>query len=117
MTFSRAIENIISDHGYTVTFTSVGTPTRSGTGSLTRSNDETDYTVKCHIRDFSPRELAGNFVEMGDRQARIAADALEVTPKLNDKITHGDKTYRVVSVNTRGAAQYGNLIHIMQIRG
>ena len=117
MSHLRAVEHIINSHGYLVTFTSVGAASRSGTGALTRTNEETSYSVKCHIRDFSPKELAGNFVEMGDRQARIAGEALEVTPKINDKITHNGRTYRVVSVNTRGGADYGDLLHIMQIRG
>jgi len=117
MSIAERIERIIDRHGYQVTYTQITGVSRSGTGSLTRSNTETTHTIKAHIRDFSAKELAGNFIEMGDRQMRIAGKEIAFAPSSNDTVTHNGTTYRLVDINTRGSDLDGTLIHIIQIRG
>jgi hypothetical protein len=47
---------------------------------------------------------------------RIAAADLSFTPKQNDQVVIGSKTYQVVSVNTRSPFSEA-AIHILQVRG
>lgn len=117
MSHSLRIKAIVEQNAYDVTYVSKNGITRSGTGSLTRSNTETEYSVKAHIRDFKPEELSGTLIEFGDRVMRLAGLGLTFTPKMNDTVVHGDEKYRVVSVNTRGSKEQGTLIHIIQLRG
>jgi len=67
------------------------------------------------VRQYRVREIAG-LVQQGDREVRIAAAALSFTPKPNDQVVIGGKTYQVVSVNTRSPFNEA-AIHIVQVRG
>jgi hypothetical protein len=61
------------------------------------------------------REIGG-LVQQGDREVRIAAADLSFTPRLNDQVVIGGKTFQVVSVNTRSPFSEA-AIHIVQVRG
>jgi hypothetical protein len=47
---------------------------------------------------------------------RIAAADLNFTPRPNDQVVIGGKTYQVVSVNTRSPFNEA-AIHLLQVRG
>jgi hypothetical protein len=55
-------------------------------------------------------------VQQGDREVQIAAADLSFSPKPNDQVVIGGKTYQVVSVNTRSPFDE-DAIHIVQVRG
>jgi hypothetical protein len=73
------------------------------------------YTIKAGVRHYRAREIAG-LVQQGDREVRIAAADLSFTPRPNDQVVIGGKTYQVVSVNTRSPFSEA-AIHILQVRG
>jgi hypothetical protein len=69
------------------------------------------YTIKAGVRQYRAREIAG-LAQQGDREVRIAAADLSLTPRPNDQVVIGRKTYQVVSVNTRSPfceAAMGNI--------
>ncbi len=67
------------------------------------------------MRQYRAREITG-LVQQGDREVRIAAADLSFTPRLNDQVVIGGKTYQVVSVNTRRPFDEA-AIHLAQVRG
>jgi hypothetical protein len=73
------------------------------------------YTIKASVRQYRAREIAG-MVQQGDREVRIAAVDLTFTPRQNDQVVIGGKTFQVVSVNTRSPFNEA-AIHIVQVRG
>jgi hypothetical protein len=73
------------------------------------------YTVKAGVRQYRAKEIKG-LVQQGDREVRIAAADLSFTPRPNDQVMIGGKTFQVVSVNTRSSFN-GAAMHIVQVRG
>ena len=73
------------------------------------------HAIKAGVRHYRAREIAG-LVQQGDREVRIAAADLSFTPRLNDQVVIGGKTYQVISVNTRSPFSEA-AIHILQVRG
>ena len=73
------------------------------------------YTIKAGVRQYRAREIAG-LVQQGDREVRIAAADLSLTPRPNDQVVIGGKTSQVVSVNTCSPFNEA-AIHIVQVRG
>jgi hypothetical protein len=73
------------------------------------------YTIKASVRQYRAREIAG-LVQQCHREVRIAAADLSFTPRLNDQVVIGGKTYQVVSVNTRNPFSEA-AIYIVQVRG
>jgi hypothetical protein len=67
------------------------------------------------VRQYRAREIAG-LVQQCHREVRIAAADLSFTPRLNDQVVIGSKTYKVVSVNTRNPFSEA-AIYIVQVRG
>ena len=72
-------------------------------------------TIKAGAREYRAREIKG-LVQQGDREVRIAAADLNFTPRPNDQVVIGGKTYQVVSVNTCSPINEV-AIHILQVRG
>ena len=73
------------------------------------------YPIKANVRQDRAREL-GRLVQQGDREVRIAAADLTFTPRQNDQVVIGGKTYQVVSVKTRSPFNEA-AIHMLQVRG
>jgi hypothetical protein len=70
------------------------------TGTRQHAPSVQSDTIKAGVRQPRAREIAG-LVQQGDREVRIAAADLSFTPRPNDQVVIGGKTYQVVSVNTR----------------
>jgi hypothetical protein len=85
------------------------------TATLQSAPSVQSYTVKAGVRQYRAREIAG-LVQQGDREVRIAAADLGFTPRPNDQVVIGGKTYQVVSVNMRSPFSEA-AIHIVQVRG
>jgi hypothetical protein len=67
------------------------------------------------VRQYRAKEIKG-LVQQGDREVRIAAADLSFTPRPNDRIVIGGKTFQVVSVDPRRPFDEA-AIHILQVRG
>jgi hypothetical protein len=85
------------------------------TATLQSAPSVESHTVKAGVRQYRAREIAG-LVQQGDREVRIAAADLSFTPRPNDQVVIGGKTFQVVSVNTRSPFNEA-AIHIVQVRG
>jgi hypothetical protein len=85
------------------------------TATLQSAPSVQSHTIKAGVRQYRAREIAG-LVQQGDREVRIAAADLSFTPRSNDQVVIGGKTYQVVSVNTRSPFNEA-AIHIVQVRG
>jgi hypothetical protein len=85
------------------------------TATLQSTPSVQSYTIKAGVRQYRAREITG-LVQQGDREVRIAAADLSFTPRSNDQVGIGGKTFQVASVNTR--SPFGEAaIHIVQVRG
>ena len=73
------------------------------------------YTIKAGVQQYRAWEIAG-LIQQGDREVRIAAADLSFSPKPNDQVVIGGKTYQGVSVNTRSPFSEA-ASHIVQVRG
>lgn len=114
VSYAARVASVIDRVGQDITFRSRGANSfTASTGVNTVSY--TDYTVKASVRHYSPREIAG-LVQAGDREVRIAADALAATPKKDDLVTIGAFKGRVVEVITR-SPKGTNAVHILTVRG
>ena len=74
-----------------------------------------DHAVKAAVRDFKPQEIIG-LVAQGDRQVRIAANDLTVTPARHDKLIISGAEFTILDVETR-AVRGVDALHILQVRG
>ena len=108
------VQALISVAGETITYKRI-THGASSTATLQSTPSVQSYTIKAGVREFRAREIAG-LVQQGDREVRIAAADLSFTPRPNDQVVTGRKTFQVVSVNTRGPFNEA-AIHIAQVRG
>ncbi len=116
--------NLINRYGSTVilrknSYTGTGTAP-GGQGSTTQPWDRaqvtyTDYPVKALIRRYSPQELSG-LVQQGDREARMAAAALSVTPAVGDEIQIDGRLHRIKAVDTRSDGE-SPVLHVLIMRG
>src|ERR687895_2761002 len=108
------VQALIGVAGETITYQRVthgsySTARRQSTPSVQ------NYTIKAGVRQYRAKEIAG-LVQQGDREVRIAAADLSFTPRPNDQVVIGGKTYQVVSVNTR--SPFNEVaIHLVQVRG
>ena len=73
------------------------------------------YTIKAGVQQYRAWEIA-RLSQQGDREVRIVTADLSFSPKPNDQVVIGGKTYQVVSVNTRSPFSEA-AIHIVQVRG
>jgi hypothetical protein len=108
------VQALISATGETITYKRV-THGSFSAATLQSTPSVQSYTIKAGVRQYRAREIAG-LVQQGDREARIAAADLSFSPKPNDQVVIGGKTYQVVSVNTRNPFDAA-AIHIVQVRG
>jgi hypothetical protein len=114
MRIQKRIKSIIEKQGENVTYKHQNQVTRN-TSTLKNTITYTDYTIKAHIRLYTPKEIAG-LVSEGDREMRIAADSLPVVPKNNSRVVVNSQLYNIISVDRRTA--YGeDALYILQIRG
>jgi hypothetical protein len=84
------------------------------TATLQSTPSVQSYTIKASVRQYRARAIAG-LVQQGDREVRIAAADLSFTPRPDDHVMIGGKTFQVVSVNTRSPFSEA-AIHIVQVR-
>jgi len=108
------VQALIGVAGETITYKRV-THSSYSTATLQSTPSVQSYTIKAGVRQYRAREIAG-LVQQGDREVRIAAADLSFSPKPNDQIVIGGKTYQVVSVNTRRPFNEAAM-HIVQVRG
>jgi hypothetical protein len=108
------VQALIGVAGETITYKRV-THGSYNTATLQSSPTLQSYTIKAGVRQYRAKEISG-LVQLGDREVRIAAADLSFTPRPNDQVTIGCKTYQVVSVNTRSPFSEA-AIHILQVRG
>ncbi len=85
------------------------------TATLQSTPSVQSYPIKASVHQYRAREIAA-LVQQGDREVRIAAADLSFTPRPNDQVVIGGKTYEVVSANTRRPFNEA-AIHILQVRG
>jgi hypothetical protein len=108
------VQALIGVAGETITYKLV-THGAYSTATLQSMPSVQSYTIKASVREYRPKEIAG-LVQQGDREVRIAAADLSFTPRPNDQVVIGGKTFQVVSVNTRSPFNEA-AIHILQVRG
>jgi hypothetical protein len=108
------VQALIGVAGETVTYKRV-THGSYSMATLQSTPSVQSYTIKASVRQYRAREITG-LVQQGDREVRIAAADLTFTPRPNDQVVIGGKTYQVVSVNTRSPFSEA-AIHILQVRG
>jgi hypothetical protein len=108
------VQALIGVAGETITYKRV-THGSYRAATLQSTPSVQSYTIKASVREYRAREIAG-LVQQGDREVRIAAADLSFTPRSNDQVGIGGKTFQVASVNTR--SPFGEAaIHIVQVRG
>jgi hypothetical protein len=108
------VQALIDRAGGTITYKRV-TPGAYSTATLQSTPSVQSFTIKASVRQYRAREIAG-LIQQGNREVRIAAADLGFTPKQNDQVVIGGKTYEVVSVNMRSPFDEA-AIHILQVRG
>jgi hypothetical protein len=108
------VQALIGVAGETITYKRV-THGSYSTDTLQSSPSVQSYAIKAGVWQYRAREIVG-LVQQGDREMRIAAADLSLTPRPNDQVVIGGKTYQVVSVNTRSPFNEA-AIHIVQVRG
>jgi hypothetical protein len=108
------VQALIGAVGETITYKRV-THGSYSTSTLQSTPSTQNHTIKAGVRQYRAREISG-LVQQGDREVRIAAADLSFTPRVNDQVAIGGKTYQVVSVNTRSPFSE-TAIHIVQVRG
>jgi hypothetical protein len=108
------VQALIGRAGGTITYKRVAHGAYS-TATLQSTPSVQSSTIKAGVRQYRAREIAG-LIQQGDREVRIAAADLGFTPKQNDQVVIGGKTYEVVSVNTRSPFDEA-AIHMLQVRG
>jgi hypothetical protein len=108
------VQALIGVAGETITYKRV-THGAYSTVTLQSTPSTQSYTIKAGVRQYRAREISG-LVQQGDREVRIAAADLSFTPRPNDQVVIGGKTYQVESVNTRSPLGEAT-IHIVQVRG
>ncbi len=74
-----------------------------------------DHPVKAAVRAYKPQEIIG-LVAQGDRQVRIAAKDITVTPERHDRLVIGGAEATILYVETR-AVRGVDALHILQVRG
>jgi hypothetical protein len=108
------VQALIGVAGETITYKRV-THGSYSMATLQSTPSVQSYTIKASVWQYRAREITG-LVQQGDREVRIAAVDLTFTPRPNDQVVIGGKTYQVVSVNTRSPFSEA-AIHILQVRG
>jgi hypothetical protein len=108
------VQALIGVAGETITYKRV-THGSYSTVTLQSTPSVQSYTIKAGVRQYRAREIGG-LVQQGDREVRIAASDLSFTPRPNDQVVIGGKTFQVVSVNTRSPFSEA-AVHIVQVRG
>jgi hypothetical protein len=108
------VQALIGVAGETMTYKRV-THGSYSTATLQSTPSVQSSAIKASVRQYRAREITG-LVQQGDREVRIAAADLSFTPRTNDQVVIGGKTYQVVSVNTRSPFNEA-AIHIVQVRG
>lgn len=88
---------------------------RTKVDALTYTNTYADKAFTGSVRTYSPKEVVGQ-VQQGDRELRIAANALPYTPTVKDRVVIDTKVYDILSVNPL-AAKGEIALHVLQIRG
>ena len=108
------VQSLIGVAGETIFYKRV-THGSYSTATLQSTPSMQSYTIKAGMREYRAREIAG-LVQQGDREVRIAAADLSFSPRPNEQIVIGGKTFQVVSVNTRSPFNEA-AIHMLQVRG
>jgi hypothetical protein len=108
------VQALIDVTGETITYKRV-THGAYSTATLQSTPSVQSHTIKAGVREYRAREIGG-LVQQGDREVRIAAADLSFSPKPNDQVVIGGKTYQVVSVNTRSPFSEAAM-PIVQVRG
>ena len=92
------VQALIGVAGETITYKRV-THGSFSTATLQSTPSVQSYVIKAGLRQYRAREITG-LVQQSDREVRIAAADLSFTPRPNDQVVIGAKTYQVVLVNT-----------------
>ena len=108
------VQALIGAAGETITYKRV-THGAYSAATLQSTPSVQSSTIKASVRQYRAREIAG-LVQQGDREVCIAAADLTFTPRPNDQVVIGGKTFQVVSVNTRSPFNEA-ASHIVQVRG
>lgn len=108
------VATILEAQGETVTYRRLSSVSFNET-TLANTPTYTNSTIKAHARRYTAKEISG-LVRDGDREVRIAADAVSFVPDENDIVLLGGDTYKVVSVDRRTA--FGeDALYILTVRG
>lgn len=98
MSLSATVNKLTAEYGGDITYRRIVTSAYDPATRTAGSTTTTDYSLKASVRDLKPHEISGT-LQFGDRVIRIAGDSLPITPKQNDLVIVGSKTYRVAAVD------------------
>lgn len=94
---------LLEEFGQPVTITIVSTDSVYDPATSTNINPTTDYPAVGAIIDLNDREINGTLVQVGDKRVYVSAIGVPDVG-LNDRVTVGGTTYRVINPNTIGPA-------------
>ena len=98
MSFVEQVEQMTQEHGRQITYRRVVEGIYNAATRKTVSTTTTDFSIMAAVRNMRENERQGIYA-IGDRVVKFAGTALPITPRRNDKLVIGGKTYRVHSVD------------------
>ena len=106
-------KSLMSAFGTSVTITRV-TPAKYNVGSGTQAETTTTTTLNAVVDSYSAAELRDG-IRHTDRKLLVAASDVTFLPDVDDRVTIGSDTYRIMSVNVvQGTDQA--VVYEVQIR-
>lgn len=91
--------DILTEFGQPVTVTIASTDSVYDPATSTNVNATTDYPAVGAIFDLSDKEIDGTLVQVGDKRIYVSAIGVPDV-SIDDRVTVGAVTYRVVDPNT-----------------
>lgn len=89
----------VADKGRNISYISVNGGTYDPSTDAISGDSETTSTIKALFLDFKTNQVDGTIIQADDKLVLIDG-AASITPKIDDKITDGYDTYKIVGVKT-----------------
>ena len=105
---------LINKVGRTIVYNSISSGDFD-VATLSVSNTATDFILKAHIKNYKASEIVG-LIQQGDKEIRISAKDLSISPALRDTITFNGGKYAIIAINTLGDRNE-DILHILTVRG
>jgi hypothetical protein len=97
------VVELLTEFGQPVTVTIVSPDSVYDPSTSTNVNPEANYPAVGAIFDLNDREINGTLMQVGDKRIYVSAVGVP-TVRLDDRVTIGGETFRVVNPNTIGPA-------------